>query len=350
MAWPSDFSRSSPSSHEEEDSSYEELLRFPEVKKGMTRAEGMSDEAQELSGELAACVIGNEWGIVGLGKGGYNFSGWLSDSVGTARRQTDGGMVAVRFVSFSDDKKRRSTIQREFEMLRSFQHEAVMRLEAAHVSKFDAWFCFEYCAGGSVEDLVRSRGALANSQVSAFTRQLAQGVTYLHTCGVLHRNIMCCNLLLSADQEVLKLGDFKYVFCFEDAFEITPCAAGYSCYTAPEVVLEQRWTPAADIWSCGMCTLFMLRAALPVLFDSWDKQHLEESQWKEGEWQALLQLEGVRSASLRAFLAVSLAQQPLGRQIALELATKWPWRASIECNEGMTATATSLQDDMEGVD
>lgn len=350
MAWASDFSRSSPSSHEEEDGSCEELFRFPEVKKGMTRAEDMSHESQASSGELPPCVIGNEWGIVGLGKGGYNFSGWLSDSVGTARRQTDGGMVAVRFVSFSDDKKRRSTIQREVEMLRSFQHEAVMRLEAAYVSKFDAWFCFEYCAGGSVEDFVRGRGALAKNQVYAFTRQLAQGVTYLRSCGALHRNIMCSNLLLSADQEVLKLGDFKHVFCFEDAFEITPCSASYSCYTAPEVVLEQRWTPAADIWSCGMCTLFMLRAALPLPFDSWDKQHLEESQGREGEWQALLQLEGVRSASLRAFLEVSLAQQPDGRQIALELATKWPWRASTERKEVMTATAASLQDDMDGVD
>ena len=60
---------------------------------------------------------------------------------------------------------------------------------------------------GSIADLMKKEGKLDELRVLKFTRQLLEGLQYLHRRNVIHRDIKCSNILLD-DNEDVKLADF----------------------------------------------------------------------------------------------------------------------------------------------
>ena len=70
---------------------------------------------------------------------------------------------------------------------------------------------FQYCAAGSVTDLVKSMKEqgerLAEDVISFVLREVLAGVCYLHSSCIIHRDIKGQNVLLTSDAQV-KLIDF----------------------------------------------------------------------------------------------------------------------------------------------
>mmetsp|Transcript_23264 Transcript_23264/g.43135 ORF Transcript_23264/g.43135 Transcript_23264/m.43135 type:complete len:494 (-) Transcript_23264:113-1594(-) len=89
------------------------------------------------------------------------------------------------------------------------------------------------------------------SQASAWTRQLVQGLQDLHSIDVLHRDIKPENLLLAGDG-TLKIADFGW--CTELSSQPTDLAGTFH-FMAPEVLEGQVQTEAVDVWNTGV-TLF----------------------------------------------------------------------------------------------
>uniref|UniRef100_A0A804LHI1 mitogen-activated protein kinase kinase kinase n=1 Tax=Zea mays TaxID=4577 RepID=A0A804LHI1_MAIZE len=106
------------------------------------------------------------------------------------------------------------------------------------------------------------RYRLRDTHVSAYTRQILNGLIYLHEKNIVHRDIKCANILVHANGSV-KLADFGL------AKEITKFNAVKSCkgtvyWMAPEVVNPKKtYGPAADIWSLGCTVLEMLTRQIP---------------------------------------------------------------------------------------
>lgn len=71
------------------------------------------------------------------------------------------------------------------------------------------WLVMEYCGAGSVTDLVKStKGqSLKEEWIAYICREILRGLSYLHTCKVIHRDIKGQNVLLTDNAEV-KLVDF----------------------------------------------------------------------------------------------------------------------------------------------
>ena len=69
----------------------------------------------------------------------------------------------------------------------------------------------QYCAAGSVTDLVKSmkeQGESLDESVIAFIlREVLAGISYLHSSCIIHRDIKGQNVLLTSDAQV-KLIDF----------------------------------------------------------------------------------------------------------------------------------------------
>ena len=106
--------------------------------------------------------------------------------------------------------------------------------------------------------------------MESYTRQMLSGVSWLHDNGVCHRDIKCSNLLLSTDQELLKLSDFgqiKWVHRSNSARGIS----GSPLWLAPEVIKDQvdrAKDPAtaymkADVWSLGCTVVEMVTGKTP---------------------------------------------------------------------------------------
>jgi mitogen-activated protein kinase kinase kinase len=65
----------------------------------------------------------------------------------------------------------------------------------------------EYVPGGSVTALLRNYGAFEETLVSNFTRQISQGLIYLHERGIIHRDIKGANILVD-NKGGVKISDF----------------------------------------------------------------------------------------------------------------------------------------------
>ena len=73
----------------------------------------------------------------------------------------------------------------------------------------------EYCAGGAVDNImIELDKALSESQIASITRQVVNGLIFLHSKYVIHRDLKAGNILLTADgvAKIGKFGSLKTVY------------------------------------------------------------------------------------------------------------------------------------------
>ncbi|CAA91132.1 serine/threonine protein kinase Ppk8 [Schizosaccharomyces pombe] len=86
--------------------------------------------------------------------------------------------------------------------------------------------------------------------------QLLDGVAYMHSLGIAHRDIKLDNIMLDENLNV-KIIDFGTAFVFHYPFESTTLMSdgvvGSKPYVAPEVLTQKPYDPSAvDVWSCAI--------------------------------------------------------------------------------------------------
>ena len=101
--------------------------------------------------------------------------------------------------------------------------------------------------------------------VSVFIEQVLQGLSYLHSQGLVHRDIKGANLLTTKDGTV-KLADFGVAMKLTESFK-SMSIVGTPYWMAPEIVEQSgRCTTSCDIWSVG-CTVIELLTGKPPYFE-----------------------------------------------------------------------------------
>ena len=112
---------------------------------------------------------------------------------------------------------------------------------------------FEYCPGGSLEEILVARQAeakrLTESELLNIARQLVDGLSALRAAGIVHRDIAARNIFLS-DNFQLKIGDFGQAKYIGDGKTQTDVGAGAS--VAVEAKTGQPYDLRVDIFSLGV--------------------------------------------------------------------------------------------------
>ncbi|KAJ9444956.1 hypothetical protein DIPPA_01635 [Diplonema papillatum] len=184
-----------------------------------------------------------------------------SGSYGTVYQALDndtGGMFAVKKISVdSDNKKQVDALQSEVDMLKKLNHPNIVNLLGTQRGQDCVYILMEYMAGGSVAAMAKQYGrgvGLDTVVLQRFTRQILQGLAYLHSQNVIHRDIKGDNIFCN-HKGVVKLGDFGASKVLSEA---TSCAnsglKGTVLFFAPEVVSGANYSYASDIWALG-CTM-----------------------------------------------------------------------------------------------
>jgi serine/threonine protein kinase len=195
-----------------------------------------------------------------LGKGGMG-------TVYLARRQPDGRQVALK-VMLSQvlvDELARAGFHREVEVTRSLQHPNIVAL-FDHGSEGDRfYFAMEFCAGGSVDGLLRQRGApLDLGLAGRIALEALAGLAFAHEWGFIHRDVKPENILLSdASGAGVKVTDFGLAKSFQQAglsgLTATGMVGGTLYFMPREQLTNFRQTrPASDVWSLGATLYYLL--------------------------------------------------------------------------------------------
>jgi serine/threonine protein kinase len=123
----------------------------------------------------------------------------------------------------------------------------------------------EHCHGGTLTSLRKRFGKRLNMSLArTYTKQILEGLKYLHGQGVLHRDLKSDNVLISANG-VAKLADFgcsKKIGTSTSSTQgkLSNTLVGTPLFMAPEVVNDcgPGYSRPADIWSLGCIVIEML--------------------------------------------------------------------------------------------
>ncbi|CAL9684137.1 unnamed protein product [Knipowitschia caucasica] len=183
-----------------------------------------------------------------------------------ARDVRTNDVVAIKKMSYSGKQpmEKWQDIIKEVTFLQKIQHPNSIEYKGCYLREHTAWLVMEYCLGSASDLLEVHKKPLQEVEIAAITHGALQGLAYLHSHNMIHRDIKAGNVLLTEYGQV-KLADFgsASIACPANSFVGTPY------WMAPEVILamdEGQYDGKIDIWSLGItCIEFAERK--PPLFN-----------------------------------------------------------------------------------
>eukprot|EP00208_Stichococcus_sp_RCC1054_P006737 CAMPEP_0206141092 /NCGR_PEP_ID=MMETSP1473-20131121/11769_1 /ASSEMBLY_ACC=CAM_ASM_001109 /TAXON_ID=1461547 /ORGANISM="Stichococcus sp, Strain RCC1054" /LENGTH=771 /DNA_ID=CAMNT_0053535505 /DNA_START=465 /DNA_END=2780 /DNA_ORIENTATION=- len=136
----------------------------------------------------------------------------------------------------------------------------------------------EYLAGGDLRAAILRDpvGLTWHRRGCSVALDIAKGLHFLHSCGVIHRDLKASNVLLSAEG-VAKISDVGLATV---ATAVDPGCwdqlTGAFCYAAPELILGVRCTDKVDIFSFGVLLWELSTQEMPIRGQLRDVQVPEE--------------------------------------------------------------------------
>ncbi|XP_068856201.1 serine/threonine-protein kinase PAK 3-like [Aphelocoma coerulescens] len=170
-----------------------------------------------------------------------------------------GGEVAIKKMSLRGQNGERAV--NEILVLKDKKNPNIVSSLDSFLVDEDLWLVMEYMDGGTLKDIVRQT-RMAEGEMAAVSRECLQGLDFLHSNRVIHRDLKSSNILLATDGSV-KLADFG--LCAQLSPEQEQCSSmvGTAHWMAPEVVTSSPYGPKVDIWSLGIVTIEMVEGEPP---------------------------------------------------------------------------------------
>ncbi|NWI80823.1 M3K19 kinase, partial [Dryoscopus gambensis] len=201
-----------------------------------------------------------------LGKGAYGtvYCGLTSQ----------GQLIAVKQVVLdtSDQlttEKEYQKFHEEVDLLKTLKHVNIVTYLGTCLEDNILNIFMEFVPGGSISSILNRFGPLPEVVLCKYTKQILQGVAYLHDNCVVHRDIKGNNVMLMPNG-VIKLIDFgcarrlAWASLSGTRSELLRSVHGTPYWMAPEVINESGYGRKSDIWSVG-CTVFEMATGKPPL-------------------------------------------------------------------------------------
>jgi len=155
-------------------------------------------------------------------------------------------------------------LHREINFLKELRYcENVAKIYDTFETKKDLWIVMEYMTEGDLADLIM-KGRMKEKEVISIVRQIAQALSYLHSRGIVHRDIKLENIMLTqkSGKSIVKLIDFGISTRIGDHI-LRPSSVGTPGWLAPEIISRRKYDESADMWSLGIATYVLLVGVLP---------------------------------------------------------------------------------------
>jgi eukaryotic-like serine/threonine-protein kinase len=215
--------------------------------------------------DLGRRSVGNNFGMAGETLGGrYRLgervgSGGMSEVWSAHDLELD-RRVALKLLAADADRVR---FEREAKAAAGLSHPHICRLFDFGEAEGRPYIVLELLPGGSLDDRLSDGHPLPDDETARIATELASGLAYAHSHGVLHRDVKPTNILFDSEGHV-KIADFGIARIL-DAPTLTEAGTllGTAPYISPEQSRGQPVTPATDVYAFGVVLYQMLTGRPP---------------------------------------------------------------------------------------
>ncbi|XP_023049539.1 mitogen-activated protein kinase kinase kinase 19 isoform X4 [Piliocolobus tephrosceles] len=180
-------------------------------------------------------------------------------------------LISNEKMTFSENslKSEEPILWTKVDLLKALKHVNIVAYLGTCLQENTVSIFMEFVPGGSISSIINRFGPLPEMVFCKYTKQILQGVAYLHENCVVHRDIKGNNVMLMPTG-IIKLIDFGCAKRLAWAglngthSDMLKSMHGTPYWMAPEVINESGYGRKSDIWSIG-CTVFEMATGKPPL-------------------------------------------------------------------------------------
>merc|ERR1719167_2146736 len=194
-------------------------------------------------------------------------------------RDNDDRIVAVKKIKLGSQAEAKDGINRtalrEIKLLQELHHHNVIELVDVFGHKSNVSLVMDFMDTDLEVIIKDSNIVLTAANIKSYTLQTLQGLEYLHTNWILHRDLKPNNLLVDS-KGCLKLGDFGLAKFFGSPNRAMTHVVVTRWYRSPELLFGAKsYGVGVDIWAVG-CILAELLLRVPFLAGDSDLDQLSK--------------------------------------------------------------------------
>lgn len=169
-----------------------------------------------------------------------------------AEDETLGRRVALKILNrqFSRNAERIEAFRREALITANVNHPNVIKLYTVGYDQGYFYIAMELVGGGSLEQRIRQRGTLPETEALRIGHEVAEGLRAAQRVGLVHRDVKPANILFT-ETGTAKVVDFGLALFVERDVDDSGEIWATPYYVAPEKVIENREDHRSDIFSLG---------------------------------------------------------------------------------------------------
>uniref|UniRef100_A0A8C6T1Y8 LIM domain kinase 1 n=1 Tax=Neogobius melanostomus TaxID=47308 RepID=A0A8C6T1Y8_9GOBI len=191
--------------------------------------------------------------------------GCFGQAIKVTHKETGEVMVMKELIRFDDETQR--TFLKEVKVMRCLEHPNVLRFIGVLYKDKRLNFISEYIKGGTLREIIKKMTNYPWNQRVSFAKDIAAGMSYLHSMNIIHRDLNSHNCLVREDNTVV-VADFGLArLMVEDKHELSKgklsglkkpdrrkryTVVGNPYWMAPEMIHGKSYDERVDIFSFGI--------------------------------------------------------------------------------------------------
>ena len=179
-------------------------------------------------------------------------------------------------------------LQQEFNLLQRFSHESIPKVYDLKIDQATntGYMIMEYFDGVPADEFISTHGGIEHKAVVECIYNLLDTIHYLHSKGVVHRDVKPQNVLINSSLNI-KLIDFNISKIVEPStisgetrfsmmsFKLIT-QVGSPMFAAPEVYSKDCYSEKIDVWGVGIVLLHLVlsKEDMPDKFQDFESKSL----------------------------------------------------------------------------